>query len=303
METADNKVFITMFHKFSFKYRNKVIDSETMKSEKLVKLFTYLLMNHQRSLPSSELADMLWYFEDIDNPIGALKNLVYRLRALLKKEFGMSDFITTGKGAYSINPAYTISMDVSDFDICNNDLTNAQGNEAEPYQRLIQLYRGKFLSEIKGDHNILSKSAYYHSIYIGRVIEYANLLEENKEYAEMERLARNAIEIDDLEEDLYEILIRALYFQKQYKKAYEVYRSTTELLYEALGIKPSKSLQDLHNLIKKEIHEENVDILEVQQELIEEEEEKNGAFFCEYGTFKEMYVIQSRTIGRLGICV
>ena len=24
--------------------------------------------------------------------------------------------------------------------------------------------------------------------------------------------------------------------------------------------------------------------------------------FCEYGTFKEMYVIQSRTIGRLGIC-
>ena len=32
-------------------------------------------------------------------------------------------------------------------------------------------------------------------------------------------------------------------------------------------------------LIKKEIHEENVDILEVQQELIEEEEEKNGAFF------------------------
>ena len=211
--------------------------------------------------------------------------------------------MVTGKGAYSINPAYTISMDVSDFDICNNDLTNAQGNEAELYQRLIQLYRGKFLSEIKGDHNILSKSAYYHSIYIGRVIEYANLLEENKEYAEMERLARNAIEIDDLEEDLYEILIRALYFQKQYKKAYEVYRSTTELLYEALGIKPSKSLQDLHNLIKKEIHEENVDILEVQQELIEEEEEKNGAFFCEYGTFKEMYVIQSRTIGRLGICV
>ncbi len=58
METADNKVFITMFHKFSFKYRNKVIDSETMKSEKLVKLFTYLLMNHQRSLPSSDLFEI-----------------------------------------------------------------------------------------------------------------------------------------------------------------------------------------------------------------------------------------------------
>ena len=85
METADNKVFITMFHKFSFKYRNKVIDSETMKSEKLVKLFTYLLMNHQRSLPSSELADMLWYFEDIDNPIGALKKFSVSLACLIEK--------------------------------------------------------------------------------------------------------------------------------------------------------------------------------------------------------------------------
>lgn len=302
MEKNDNKVYITMFHKFSFQYHNKVIDSEVMKSEKLVKLFTYLLMNHQRSLPSSEITDMLWYFEDIDNPIGALKNLIYRLRVLLKKELGISDFVLTGKGAYSINPIYHLSMDVLDFEECNSNLTKKQDDDIKYYKKLIDLYSGKFLSEIKGDHNILSKSAYYHSIYLGRVMEYAQVLEQKKEFEEMESLARKAIEIDDLEESLYEILIRALYFQKQYKKANEVYRSTTELLYEALGIKPSSSLQDLHKMIKKESHDENLDILEVQQELVEEEKEKHGAFFCEYGTFKEMYIIQARTIGRLGIC-
>ncbi len=90
-------------------------------------------------------------------------------------------------------------------------------------------------------------------------------------------------------------------FKNSIKKAYEVYRSTTELLYEALGIKPSKSLQDLHNLIKKKFYEGNIGHTRSTAELIEEEEEKNGAFF-EYSTFKEMYVIQSRTIGRLGIC-
>lgn len=302
MENSGNKVYITMFHSFSFKYHDKTIDSETMKSEKLVKLFTYLLINYQRSISTSELADVLWYFEDIDNPVGALKNLIYRLRSLLKKEFQITDFVLTGKQSYSINTDYELHLDVVEFDNYNHLLANSKEDTEENYKNLIKLYNGKFLSEIKGDHSILSKSAYYHSIYIDRVIEYANLLEETKQYEQMELLARKAIEIDDLEEELYEILIRSLYFQREYKKANEVYRSTTDLLYEALGIKPSQSLQDLHKLIKNESHDENSDILEVQQELIEQENDKKGAFFCEYGTFKEMYIIQSRTIGRLGIC-
>lgn len=41
-------VIITMFHKFSFSYHEREIDSETMKSEKLVKLFAYLLSHYQR---------------------------------------------------------------------------------------------------------------------------------------------------------------------------------------------------------------------------------------------------------------
>lgn len=52
-------VIITMFHKFSFSYHEREIDSETMKSEKLVKLFAYLLSHYQRTVPSSELVDVL----------------------------------------------------------------------------------------------------------------------------------------------------------------------------------------------------------------------------------------------------
>ena len=143
-----------MFQKFSFSYRDKVIDSDTIKSDKLIKLFGYLLMNTNRAVPSSELIDFLWFYEEIDNPIGALKNLVYRLRAILKKQFLLNNFIVTGKGAYSINSEYIIKTDVSEFEYYNDLIIDDQDDHLENYDHLIEKYKGKFLTEIKGDHKI-----------------------------------------------------------------------------------------------------------------------------------------------------
>ena len=291
-------VIITMFHKFSFSYHEREIDSETMKSEKLVKLFAYLLSHYQRTVPSSELVDVLWYLDDVDNPIGALKNLIYRLRTLLKKEFGLTDFIITGKGSYSINPNYHLQIDTIIFEKYEALLKTSQ--KPEYYEHLLESYTGKYLMEIKEDHSVLSKRVYYHSLFMDKTIEYAMLLEEQKAYEKMERIARQAIAIDNLEESIYEILIRSLYFQKQYKKAKDTYKTTTDLLYQTLGVKPSQSLLELYEMIKKETHDDELDIMEVQQELANDETQ--GAFLCEYGTFREIYAMQTRTIGRLGIC-
>ena len=69
----------------------------------------------------------------------------------------------------------------------------------------------------------------------------------------MEIIAKRAIEIDNLEESIYEIWIRSLYFQQQYKKAKEIYKATTDLLYQTLGVKPSKSMLKLYEMIKKKV--------------------------------------------------
>lgn len=181
-----DRVIITMFHKFSFSYHESEIDSETMKSEKLVKLFAYLLSHYQRTVPSSELVDVLWYLDDVDNPIGALKNLIYRLRTLLKKEFGLTDFIITGKGSYSINPNYHLQIDTVIFEKYEALLKTSQ--KLEYYEHLLESYTGKYLMEIKEDHSVLSKRVYYHSLFMDKTIEYAMLLEEQKEYEKWKEL-------------------------------------------------------------------------------------------------------------------
>lgn len=296
----DEKIHVKMFHTFSIAYGQHFINSDSMKSEKLVRLFAYLLSNHHRAIPSSELMDMLWYYDEVDNPVGALKNLVYRLRSLLKKEFGLADLIITGKGTYSMNSAYQFEIDAELFEALNERILSSANTDLDDYQQCIDLYRGKYLMEIVDDHNILSKSAYYHSAYLDRVMEYADLLEKNHEYEKMERVAYQALELDQLEESLYEILIKALYYQQEYQKAMETYKNAVKVLYKSLGIRVSSEMEEIYELIKKERHNEDSSIQDIYYSL--EGFEDNGAFLCEYGTFKEMYNMQARMIGRLGIC-
>lgn len=293
----NDTIYVTMFKMFTVRFGDIMINGDDMKSDRLLRLFAYLLYNHERIIPSSELVDMLWCFEEVDNPIGALKNLVYRLIVLLKKTFSISDLITTGKGSYSINKDYHIEVDALNFEKeCQKEM-----NTIEEYEEFSCLYTGKYLVEVEDDHNVITKRTYYDSVYIERIMEYANLLEEQGEYAKMEHVVKRALEINQLEEELYELLIRSLYYQKQYKQAAEMYRKTTELLYKSLGVKPSESMQDLFELIKKQSHSEDADIIEIQKDLAAETPE--GAFLCEYGTFREIYNMHSRLMGRLGICV
>lgn len=292
----DNTIYVTMFKMFTVRFGDIMINGDDMKSDRLLRHFAYLLYNHERIIPSSELVDMLWCFEEVDNPIGALKNLVYRLRVLLKKTFSISDLITTGKGSYSINKDYHIEVDALNFEKeCQKEM-----NTIDEYEEFSCLYTGKYLVEVEDDHNVITKRTYYDSVYIERIMEYANLLEEQGEYAKMEHVVKRALEINQLEEELYELLIRSLYYQKQYKQAAEMYRKTTELLYKSLGVKPSESMQNLFEMIKKQSHSEDADIIEIQKDLAAETPE--GAFLCEYGTFREIYNMHSRLMGRLGIC-
>lgn len=295
-----NHMYITMFHKFTIKYRDIVIDSEKMKSEKLVKLFVYLISNHHRPVPSSELIDLLWDLENVDNPVGALKNLIYRLRRILKEHFALSDFIITGKGSYAINTDYILHLDTKEFENAAQLLNEEDNQTVENYENFINQYTGKYLVEIKDDHNVLDKRVYYHTIFINHAIDYCLLLEQKGQYEKMEASALRILDIDNLEEYIYEILIRSLYLQKKYKKAKEIYRRTADWLYQNLGVKVSESMQELFETIKKEEHDDEMDIFEIQEELSEDESE--GAFLCEYGTFREIYAMQARMIGRLGIC-
>ena len=84
--------------KFQLTDGNVVVNEDDLRSIMLSKLLMYILLYRDKTLTTEDIATAIWQDEEIDNPAGALKNLMYRLRKNLAKYFGNQDFILTNRG-------------------------------------------------------------------------------------------------------------------------------------------------------------------------------------------------------------
>ena len=110
-----------------------------MHSSKLVALFSYMMIYHDRSIAVTEIMDILWSNEDITNPRNALKNLTYRLRKVLQSAFGVSDFFLTQRGSYSWNPEYGIELDIEQFEFMEKELKEKEQLAQEDILRMSRI--------------------------------------------------------------------------------------------------------------------------------------------------------------------
>ena len=88
------------------------------RSEKLEKLFVYLAINRNRGVSIEDISEAIWQVEEeTDNPVGALKNLAYRLRkALRDASFDEECIVSVRGGLYKWNDDVEVSIDVEEFD-------------------------------------------------------------------------------------------------------------------------------------------------------------------------------------------
>ncbi|WP_195268133.1 BTAD domain-containing putative transcriptional regulator [Eubacterium sp. 1001713B170207_170306_E7] len=269
----------------------------------MTKLFIYILCHRQKEITVQELAEALWEEDESDNPAGALKNLMYRLRSLIKKTWGRNDFILTGRSAYIWNQEIPVSLDIETFE-SNIKEAARQTDSMEKialYNEAAALYKGAFLPKFASEYWVASQSTYYHTTYLGLVKKLAVLLENEGRYSEMASSVNRAIQIDNLDESLHCCFIRALMGQDNYKQAIEHYQVAEKTLYDYLGVTPSEELRALYETIIKKTHRNERDITAVQNELMEDR--TTGAFVCEYGAFQRIYRLQARQGERMGISI
>ena len=91
---------VTMLLRLTVSDGQTMIDEDIIRSDMVVRLFAYLIFNHGKICSSEELAEALWPDDESVNPVGALKNLTYRLRNALKNEWPDIEIIRTGRGCY-----------------------------------------------------------------------------------------------------------------------------------------------------------------------------------------------------------
>ena len=106
---------VKSFGKFQITYGEHILNDELLRSDMLKKLLMYMLTHREHPASTQELAEALGQEDEVDNPAGALKNLMYRLRTILKKYISDDKFIITSQGSYAWNNEIEVDLDAERF--------------------------------------------------------------------------------------------------------------------------------------------------------------------------------------------
>ncbi len=296
--------YVRVFSQLEISDGSITVSQEMFRSDMVVKLIAYLVLHRERSCTITEITEALWPEDASANPAGALKNLAYRLRTILKKFWPGVEFVVTGKGSYTWNPELVTKVDIDDMKACWQAMKEA----FDPEERIrlnfmaIRLYRGKLLADYCSDHWIMPRTAYYENQYTEMVKTLAGDLEAMERFPEMEDVCLQAITLEPLDEKLHVLLIRAYLSENKTEEAENHYRLTEKLLYDNMGVGPSEELRTLFASMMNRDHKQELDIGVIQFDLREEAKDK-GAFFCSYAVFKKVYELEARRVRRLGMTV
>ena len=300
----DAVLHLQTFGTFSLTLQGHSIDPNMGRSLQVWELIAYLILNRKRTVTHEELIEILWPSQRSDDPINALKNLIYRARALMD----YADFsyprerILCRGGVYRWNEAFPCQVDAEEFEAL---LAKAQDTSLTDDERIesgtaaVRLHRGDFLAFASSKPWIVPRATYYRSACLSCAQEICEMLLAKKRYDEAESLSRYALTIEPLEESINSCYLRALAGKNQPAAALEHYRQMAELFYSELGVRPSEELRSLYDSIAENYLNTQADLVSIQADL-EESEAIPGAFLCSYEDFRSLYRVKSRVAARTG---
>lgn len=288
-------IHIQMFAEFVITVGNECISDQSSHSKKLWNLLEYLIINRKREIPQQELIQLLWSNEKSNNPSGALKTLMHRVRSLLKDLNYPSEFILQCRGSYYWNQNLPCVIDIDQFEAYCEEADNSTVPEIaiEKYKKAFSLYKGDFLPQNNCEQWSVTIADYYHNLYLHAIKKCISIMMAQNLYAETANLCWQALTIDPYIEEIHYALIRSLYLSDNQKAAIQQYSTTTNLFFSKFGITPSNRMKSIYKEIVKTTKDTTHDLDSIRNSLKESEKQK-GPFYCEYEFFKDVYRIQVR---------
>lgn len=297
------KVYVNTLGEFSVTIGRHTVNNQNHQSRKAWLLLEYLLAFHNRAVAPEELIELIWKDEEISNPYGALKTLMFRSRKLLcDLGYPPQQIIILHRGSYAWNNELNTIIDADIFErFANKGLSKKGADDVRlaACMKALQLYKGDFLPNFNYEPWVVPISTYYHTLYQKTAHTAMDILMKREDYAQIVELCQKAVNIEPFDEVLHYNLILALFRSGNQQAALDHYNHTVNLLYNEFAITPSEQLKSLYKIIQDTRHGIITDLSLVQDSLMEEGT-LNGAFFCEYVVFKDIYQLESRSITRTG---
>lgn len=293
---------VNMLGRLEIIVEDRVISDRVNRSKKPWNLLAYIITFRDREITQNEMIDLIWSKSTIDNPAGALKTLLFRVRKQLDElEYPDEELILQKRGAYFWNKDLPVEVDTDIFEaLCSKGASTDDPDEKEAYYKeAIALYAGDFMPRSENESWVMPIHAYFHTLYMKIVHEYIELVKRHEDHKTVEAICRRAIRIEAFDEKLHYELVLALYKQGNAKKAKDQYEKSMDMFFSEFGLTPSMEFKALYKEIVKTSKSVEAD-LSVIKDYLAEEEEGEGAFFCEFEFFRDMYRLEARAAQRTG---
>ncbi len=297
----DKTIRISLFGGFSVRIGQQEIFRENkIKTNKSLQLMVFLLCRPERKAPTEMLVNSILDSEELENPNAVCKNLVYRLRKILRDN-GLADededTIVYENDAYHLR--LNCVSDLEAFNACWKMLSNLdEANIFESCKQALSLYHGVFLGNLLSDYWVNEQLSFLENRYFMFLNKFLKLVEAQGCYQEILNELAQAFGLYPHEEVVYLNYIKTLYLCKHYNRAFQVYDTVCERLLSDLGLQPPSELLDLMKTLTLENESTAKSINQVHEKLYKSEVFENAH---ECGLYEFSHIYQAMLMGVMGI--
>lgn len=259
-----NILKVRMLGGFTLEYKGKELVLDRNNVSKTTQLFQLLLLHTQDGgISKAALIDALYGRSDVENKNGSLNNTIFRLRKQLTAAgLPESSYININGGMCTWDPDIETSVDVCDF---KQTIESARHEKSQKTK--MEIYA----------------------------------LKTEEKFEELYRVAHSAAEIYPFYDwQIWEI--DSLIGMSRYKDGLDVYKRTTKLMFEELGLSPSAGMLERFKLMGERTSQAAGAIEDIKYRL-REKESIEGAYYCTYPSFVDVYHVFGRMMERTGMSV
>ena len=214
-------------------------------SERSKEMFFYLL-HSQRPVRKEQIALELWPDASPKQLNSAFHSTLYRLRRAIDPQI----VVQTDEG-YHVNPSFEIAYDAQEFELHTRGAERAASGSqdwAEELAAAVRLYRGPFAETFDSAWADDARRR-YEDRYLVCLLALAAHARQRGDYEEAVKLSESVLEIDPLNEEAVQHLMRAHARGGHLDLAARAYRRLHSAMEDELGQEPGEALQHVYEQV------------------------------------------------------
>lgn len=292
---------VQMLGDFALTYRGQKLCLKNSLTTKSMMTLQLLLYRGEEGVARESLIDALFWGDSNTDPLNNLKVTMSNLRRILAGAGLPPEMTVRAKNKrYYFSSPEPVCLDVTAFDHWL-DCADAAASEEEKctcLQEACALYAGDFLPHLTGEDWAVVAAAHYRQRYFYCVQQLAELLKKQERWEELLPVVTRAAALHHLEE--WQCLrIDCLMGLGRYQQAKDVYDLTVRELENEFAVKPGDALVQRFRQLSRAEKISCETVYELTEQL-QENAPAQGAYYCSYPGFIDVYRACSRMLERTG---